>query len=391
MNRYLLLFLVFGLFIAGCTQPGEEATPTATPAAPAAPGSTSVESTPAGGGTITLGGILPLSGGAAAYGIPVQQGMQLAVEEINELGGVNGKMLEIVYEDTQCSSTMAANGIQKLISEDGVQAVVGEMCSSATLPASVIAEQNGVVLISPASTSPALTNAGDYIFRTVPSDTVQAKQTAELVHNLGYRTVAMLYINDDYGLGFTDVFEAESNALGVEIVAREAFERDTTNLRTHLTKIKIENPDALLIVSNAPAPAAAALKQAKELAINAQVFASEGLYDESVIEGAAGGAGGMFINYLGPSDAFKSAYRTRYGEGPGIFAAEAYDAVHAIAKAIQQGGGGRTQIKDALYGVGFDGASGSIAFDANGDLQEDPSESAYDVARVVDGEFVPYP
>lgn len=325
---------------------------------------------------IKVGVMLPLTGDAASYGVSVKNAVEFAKKEMNS-------NIQLVYEDTKCEGKEAVTAMNKLISVDNVAAIIGELCSGATLAAAPLAEQNKVILISPASTSQELTNAGMYIYRTVPSDALQGDFGAKLVYEKGVRKLAVLYSNDDYGVGFNNVLKEKFPALGGEVVISEAVERGVVDLRTPLTKIKEKNPDAIYIISNSPDSAVAALKQITELGITAAVIGSEGLKADYIIENAKEAAEGMIVTSVssGTTD-FVARYKAA-GNELGPFAAQGYDAFKAIALAVQQGATSGEQIKAQLDKITFEGASGVIDFDENGDVFGN-----YEVYKVKDGAFV---
>jgi len=326
---------------------------------------------------IKIGVMLPLSGDVASYGLLVQKSLELAKKDL----GMDN--VELIYEDSLCEGTAAATAINKLISIDGVQAVVGELCSGATLAAAPIAERNKVVLISPSSTSPDLTEAGDYIFRTIPSDTLQGAFGAKLVYDKGYRKLAVLYGNEEYGLGFNNVLKESFGALGGEVVISETFERGTVDMRTQLTKIKSAEPEVIYIISNSLNSTVAALKQIKELGLEVVLIGSEGLKSEDVVSGAGETAEGLIVTSVSVgTTGFIEKHRLEYNEDPGAFGAQVYDILKALDLAFEQGAKTGTEIKDKLYEIEFDGASGHIKFDANGDILGN-----YDVYVVENGEY----
>ena len=311
-----------------------------------------------GENVVKLGWMGPLSGDAASYGESIKRGVELAIDD----SGLEN--IEITFEDSQCDASAAVKAVNKLISIDGVQTIIGEVCSGATLAAAPIAESSKVVLISASSTSPDITNAGDFIFRSVPSDALQGKFGAELVYNERHRKLAVLYSNEEYGLGFNNVLR--ENFQG-EIVASEAVERGSTDLRTQLTKIKDSGADAIYIISNSPDTAAAALRQIKELGINSAVFGSEGLKSPEIA--SLNAAEGLIVTSVSfGTDDFTRKHRERYGIDPGPFAAQGYDAFIAIAMAIKKGAKTGEEIRDGLYETRFQGVSGNINFDTNGDV-----------------------
>ncbi|MEK6847254.1 MAG: penicillin-binding protein activator [Nanoarchaeota archaeon] len=328
------------------------------------------------GSPLKVGVMVPLSGDAASYGLSVQKGIEIAKQEL-------GMNVELIYEDSKCEGRDAVTAVNKLISVDKVHAIIGELCSGATLAAAPIAEEAGVVMVSPASTSPEITNAGDYIFRTVPSDALQGAFGAQLVFDKGYEKLAILYSNEDYGLGFSQVLE---DSFEGEIIANEAFERGATDLRAQLTKIKNANSDAIYIISNSPDSAVAALKQIKQLGIKAQIFGSEGLKSQDIADGAGDAANGMILTSVssGSTPFFKTHRRIYDRESPGPFAPQGYDALQAIVLAVERGAKKREEIKDKLYEMEFDGISGKIDFDLKGDVSGN-----YEVYEVRANTFVP--
>ena len=174
-------------------------------------------------------------------------------------------------------------------------------------------------------------------------------------------------------------------ALGGEVVASESFERGSVDVKALLTKIKSSGADAVYLISNSPDSAIAALKQIKELGLSAAVYGSEGLKGSAIIDEAGRAAEGLIVTSVSSGNiGFIRKYREAYGEDPGPFAAQAYDAFKAVSLAISQGAATGEEFRDALQELSFDGASGRIDFDGNGDI-----EGNYEVYVVEEGEFVP--
>lgn len=323
---------------------------------------------------IKIGFMAPLTGDAASFGQNIKRGVDLAYRDA-DLDDV-----QIIYEDSKCDGKEAVNSINKLINVDGVQAIVGEVCSGATLAAAPIAEANDVVLISASSTSPEITSSGDYIFRTIPSDQLQGAFGADLVYKSGDRTLAILYSNEEYGVGFERVLQRIYDG---EIVASEAFERGSTDMRTQLTKIRAERPDAIYIISNSPDSSVAALKQITELGLGrVQVYGSEGLRTPEVAEERS--AEGLIITSVSTGTIeFALKYEDEYEEEPGAFAAQGYDAFSALARVMKRGATTGEEMKNELYSTTFDGASGRISFDLNGDVSGN-----YEVYKLTKGEWI---
>lgn len=163
---------------------------------------------PATGEAIKIGAILPLTGDGAAYGVPLQKVAQIAIDKVNKEGGIDGKKLEFIWEDGKCNGKDAASAVQKLINVDKVKIIYGGFCSSETLGIAPIAEQAHVVVLSPGSSSPDITNAGDYIFRNYPSDSSQGAILAEVAKGLGLKKIGMLTEQQDYTVGIQKAFKA---------------------------------------------------------------------------------------------------------------------------------------------------------------------------------------
>ena len=327
--------------------------------------------------SLKVGWMGPLSGGAASYGESIKRGVELALKD-------SGLDVKLVIEDSKCDAKDAVSAITKLVTIDQVQAIIGEVCSGATLASAPIANDYKTPMISAASTSPKLTTAGDYIFRVVPSDALQGDFGANLVYDAGHKKLAILYSNEEYGLGFNTVLVDRFQSIGGQAVASEAFERESADLRTQLTKIKAAEPDAIYIISNSPDSSVAALKQLKELEIVAAVYGSEGLKSADLLEAAGNAAEGLTITSVSFGTAeFVAKHLAEYGEEVGPFAAQGYDAFMAIAETIEAGATTGEEIRSQLFGVEFDGVSGHVKFDANGDVSGN-----YEVFQVSNGEFV---
>ena len=326
---------------------------------------------------VKIGAVLPLTGDAAKWGESSKRAIDLAIDEINTGGGINGKKIKVIYEDDQGNAAAGTSAMNKLATVDKVPVVIGALFSSVTLAMAPIAESNKVVLISPASTAPKISEAGDYIFRNVAPDTFEAKEMAAFaLKKVKFKRVAILYINNDYGVGLKNVFETEFKTLGGEIVGVESFEQGGTDFRAQLTKIKNAKPDAVYMPGYPP-EMAQIMKQARELKISTQFLSVTVFEDAKVLEIAGKAAEGViYTTQVFDPEAkdevvqkFVTAYRDRYQATPDIFAGLSYDAAKIVALAMQQGGFQSEQIKNAIYKVqGFHGVTGLTTFDSNGDV-----------------------
>ena len=322
--------------------------------------------------TIKIGFIGPLTGDAAGIGQNSRTAVELAVEEVNAAGGINGKNLEIIYEDGQCTPKTANNAANKLVNLDKVPAIIGGECSSETLSAAPVAEGK-TVMVSPCSSAPGVTQAGDYIFRAYPSDTFQGKESAEVVYNkLKASKAAILYCLSDYCVGIKDVFKKRFAELGGKIVADEGNEQTSRDLKSQLTKIKEANPDVIYLVEYTEAEIIA-LKQIKELGIKAQIIGTDTTDDPKIWQEAGSAAEGMLYSIVDApmTNEFKAAMRAKTGNDDiTVCTPQAYDVVKILAKIIKEKGTSSEAIKNALYSLKeYDGISGKISFDSNGDLK----------------------
>lgn len=332
------------------------------------------------GGPFKIGVILPLSGDTASYGISVRRGIELALADERAAGLTN---VELVYEDGHCEGRSAANAANKLISLDKVRLLVGEVCSGGTLAVAPIAHRRKIPLITPASTSPMISKAGPFMFRTIPSDALQGAFAADLMKKKGFRRVAVLYPNEDYGIGFKKVFESGFAAAGGQITASETFERGSVDLRAQITKVRESKPDAVFLICNSPDSALAAIRQIRETGVKVPLFGSEGIKTKETAELAAA-EGTVITSVSAGHAAFAEKLKKAYGEDPGPYAAQGYDAMRTAAAAIRAAGpdADGAKLRDAIRAVTFEGVSGTIRFDDHGDIAGN-----YEVLVVRKGKF----
>lgn len=329
------------------------------------------------GEVIKIGGMHPLTGDGAAYGIPIQRGALIALEEINAQWAAKGKKLEIVWEDSRCNPKDGATAAQKLVNVDGVKVILGGVCSGETLGAAPIAEAAKVIMISPSATSPDVTKAGDFVFRLAPSDANAGRIAAEYaVKTLGAKKVAILSETTDYAQGLRKVFKENAISLGAEVVPDETFSSDDTDLRTQLLKIKKARPDIVYLAPQTVPKAALIVKQWNENNMGNKWITAEIMADRKLIEEHGKDMEGLigieqyFDETRGKSKAFLNKYEQKYGEKATFpfYTAANYDAVYLIADAIEKYGLDTEKIRDYLYAVkDNDGAAGVISIDEHGD------------------------
>ena len=336
--------------------------------------------------SIKVGFVGPLSGELANMGENAQAAVMIAVDEINAAGGVLGRQLEVVYEDDACTGATGANAISKLINTDKVVAVLGSLCSGATLGEAPIAEAAKVVQLSYCSTGPAISQAGDYIFRDVPSDLFQAKYAAEYLVGKGMTKVSLISVKNDWGDGLNKAFTDAFEKAGGTLLSTDSFNPDTKDLKTQLARIKAQDPQAIYFAGYTDA-SIAGLKQARDLGIKTPFFGADA-WDDTKIWSELGslGNGAMFtVVGTNSTDEFKAKMKAKLGKEDLVYCSNyAYDGVKIIAEAIKKAGkADGTSIKDALYKIEYTGgvSAKEHKFDANGD----PVSAAYIIKVAKDG------
>ncbi len=344
---------------------------------------------------IVIGGIFPLTGAIATYGQSSKNAVELALAEINEAGGVLGKEVQVVFLDNKSTAPESALAAEKLIGE-GVVAILGPVASSNSLAAAPVAQEAGIVLFSPTSTNPDVTLVGDYIFRACFLDPFQAYSAVRVaVDEVGAQTAAILFdTGSDYSKGLADSFEEYFTAEGGEILEVGEFVDTETDYSAILTRVKDRNPDVVYVPSYY-GTAGLIVRQAADLGIDAVFIGADGWDSPQFVELAGDAAEGhFFTNHYTPADPkpevqnLLAGYAAAYGgEVPDALAVLAYDAAKLLMNAIEVAGTTDSEaVRDALWATeGFEGASGTFAFDEN----RNPVKSLV-VNTFVDGEVVLY-
>ena len=336
-------------------------------------------------GVIKIGVIGHFSGKLADYGIPMKKAIELAVDEINKKGGINNQKVELVVEDDNSDASNAATAMNKLVTVDKVDYILSAQGSGVTSAVTPIAQSNEKILMITLGSAPGLTEIGDYIFRSIPSDTYQAVKMVDFINNnLKSEKVGGLYLNDAYGVGIKNIISANKNT---DNVISEMFGSGATDFRTQLLKIKESGADTLVLVARQEYPLI--LKQIKELNLAVEIIASETFKDENILKESGSSAEGAFVTFIAePQDYvnFNNNYQSKFEEKPYAYSMYAYDGTLALLKAVEGGGNNIESIKNNLIRVGFNGASGRVGFNKD----RDRTGSEYTVYVVENGQFVPY-
>jgi ABC-type branched-subunit amino acid transport system substrate-binding protein len=294
---------------------------------------------------IKIGTLLDYTGALEAYGKPVQNGTVLAAEQLNKVGGPLGRMIELVHRDSQTNPTAAIDAAKKLVEVDKVVAIVGSLGSGVSMAvATSVTVPSGIVQISPASTSPQITDLDDkgLVFRTCPSDALQGKVSGRLAKDLGLQTVATLYVNNPYGAGLSKNFAQAFREKGGKVPATVAYEEGKPSYRGEVEQALREKPDALAMFSY-PENGVTLMRQALELGFKGKFLLADGMKAPEVVKnvgaqylketfGTAPGA-----KESAAKTRFLDAYTARFGEKPPKpYIDNGYDAIAVIALAIQQ-------------------------------------------------------
>lgn len=342
----------------------------------------STTSTESGAGdTIKVGVNYELTGDVATYGVSLNNGVQMALEEINANGGVLGKQLEIITVDNKSSDTEAANASTKLATRDKVVALLGPATSGNTKAATPAAMQSKVPLISGSATADDVTvdaqgKVRDYIFKTCFSDSFQGVMMAEFgLGDLGATKAAILAdTSSDYAQGLAKAFKETFEAGGGTIVREEAYQGGDKDFKAVLTNLKGENPEVIFIPGYYE-EVGLIVRQARELGIDAPILGGDGYESPKLAEIAGADALNdvYYSSHYSPNDtaenvvAFNEAYKAKYGKDPDAFNALGYDMGYLLKDALERAGEADSEkLKVALEETdGFEGVTGVMSIDEN--------------------------
>jgi len=338
-----------------------------------------------GGDSVVFGLAGPMEEG---YGQTTRMGAELAVKEINAAGGIDGRKVELRIKDDQASAERAITVAEELLGDPEVVAVAGHV-NSGTTRAAAATYQKGLPTLATTATSPEISRLGEWVFRVASSDSANAVALARSARSIARKT-AILYANDSYGRGLSKGFGETLRKSGGTVVEMDPYLETTEDFRPYLARLKQRGVD-LVFVAGLETGAARIISQARELGLEARFLGGDGL-EPLVGMGPAydGAMVGLLFHPESSDEAkrFTEAFRKEFGRAPDSFAAAAYDAVRLLALAADEGGAERGAIREYLAGVGrpggadpFQGATGSLRFDENGD----PVEKAFAVGTIRNG------
>ena len=343
---------------------------------------------------IKIGVAEALSGGAAQYGISIRNGFQMAAEEINAAGGVNGSKIELVIEDEQGKKEEAINAFKKLIFQDKALMLFGPTLSNSAQAADPIAQASKIVVFGTSNTADGITSIGDHVFRNsvTEADVLPVTlRTAAKVAKIG--KVAVLYGNDDvFTKSGYDNFKKALDDQKMPVTTTETFAKGDVDFKAQLTKIKATNPDAI-VLSALLAEGAPIMVQARQLGLNVPFIGGNGMNSVKVFDLAKGASDGLWVgspwsieNRTPQNNSFIIAYTKKYSTAPDQFAAQAYDAMHIATEALKKvklSGNlakDREAVQAALPAIKWTGATGAFSFRRVNDKSGKPA--GYDADQV---------
>ena len=343
---------------------------------------------------IKIGVAEALSGGAAQYGISIRNGFQMAADEINAAGGVNGSQIELVIEDEQGKKDEAINAFKKLIFQDKALMLFGPTLSNSAQAADPIAQASKIVVFGTSNTADGITTIGDHVFRNSVTEAdvlpVTIRTAAKVAH---IKKVAVLYGNDDvFTKSGYDNFKKALEDQKMPVTTTETFAKGDVDFKAQLTKIKATNPDAL-VLSALLAEGAPIMVQARQLGLNVPIIGGNGMNSVKVFDLAKGASDGLWVgspwsieNRTPQNNSFVIAYTKKYSSAPDQFAAQAYDAMHIASEALKKvklSGNlakDREAVQAALPEIKWTGATGAFSFRRVNDKSGKPA--GYDADQV---------
>lgn len=334
----------------------------------------------AAGDTIKVGASFELTGNVANYGKAILSGAKMAIDEVNEKGGVNGKKLTLVESDNKSEPSESGNSVTKLVTQDKVVAIIGPATSGCVAASAPITTANKVPQIAPSATAPAITmdngKVRDYMFRACFIDPFQGQVMAQFADNtLKVKNVAILYdSSSDYSKGLADVFQKTLESKGGAVVAKEAFLSKDLDFKAALTKIKATNPEAIYVPGYYE-EVSKIIKQAREIGINVPLLGSDGWESPKLAEIAGKDAlhDCYYVSAFSAQDQdpsvqkFIKDYKVKYQKDPDIFAMQGYNAGLVLADALKRSNNatGEKLAKAIAETKDLPIASGKLTYDAN--------------------------
>lgn len=326
---------------------------------------------------INIGAILPLTGELASYGEPMKIGMEFALETLNARTDKNLSKYNLIFIDSKADQTTAVSGLQKLINIDKVKYVLGDVSSSTTLAMVPLAEQNNIFLFSPGASSPKLIGISKNFARNYPSSVEESIESAKFIFNkLNLKEAALIYVNNEYGLGLSDMFEKKFKELGGNILIKEAYAFEQSDFRTLIAKLKEYIPPIIYLAGNQK-EMGNFMRQFGESGLKSKVVSNISFLEPDCLNIAGSYANGVIvpIPYYNAEDTtmkgsfkFGKEYFKKFGSYPSIAVAVGYDALMILSNAIEKVGIDPVAVSSYIRNLkNYEGAMGTLNFN-NGDV-----------------------
>jgi branched-chain amino acid transport system substrate-binding protein len=375
---FLVVVTIFILAVAACTSSAPQ------------PSGSAADTSP-----IIIGVVAPMTGDLGDFGTQVTRGIGMAMDEINEKGGINGRKLEMKVCDDLCNPQQAAACAQKMVADKDIFAVLGHICSSATLAGGPIYDAGGLTVMTVNSSNPKITEQGwKHMFRSTPTDAQQgAAMVSFAVNELGLKKIAMIYSNDDYGMGLAESAKGEMAKLGAALVGEETFiTGQDKDFSAQLTKLAQAQPEVLFDMGQYAEAGMIAKQRVAAGLGNIPLIAPAAAQHQEFIdlggEGAEGAYVAVFYNLTKDTpqnNELVNKVVSKYGSKPGEQVPWGYDGVYIFAQAIQAGATKET-MPEYLSKVDYQGVTGHITFDSKNQVQGMEG----DIELILNGEFAPY-
>ena len=333
---------------------------------------------PAPEGPFVIGVMESLTGPGETYGNVAVQSKLLAVSEINAAGGINGRQLKLIIEDSKCNARDSITAYTKLTSVDGVKIILGTSCSGAMLGAAPLAEKDGIIMFSGLATNPLIKDAGEFIFRTAINDALVGLDTGNTIWSDGIRQLATITEATDYAEGVRRETAARFEQLGGEIVAEERYASEETDYRAAITRVLGKSPDAIHIAAQAEFAGGTIIKQLRELGWDGPIYGEIVAIGSTALDVAGDAATGVkgIVPALDPGNTkandFLDRFRDRYDYTTlEWFMGSAYDDVYITAACLAETGDDQDAagFRDCLYNMSsYEGTIGTYTFDSDGEV-----------------------
>jgi len=337
---------------------------------------------------IKIGHLTPLSGEFSYFGEWEKEGVDLAAEEINKKGGVNGQKVAVVRDDDRLDPALSKAVFERMIETEKVPAVIGSPSSDVVLAVAPVADKNQVVMLTAIAGSVKISTASNYLFRIYPTTVEEGEQLALIASQSGHKRAAIIYLNNSYGIELAKSVKRKTAEYGIDILAMEGYRKDNTDFSEQLGRIKEKDPEVIFLLGW-PNDMSLILSQAREIGLNPKYFAPDTFEDPRMLKTAGRITEGVV--YVAPEEnlapEFIKKFKKKYKKEPNIYNALCYDAFNLLVAAVKMGGNNGNAIRDELLKIkDYQGATGIITFNEHGDAVNRPLK----VKTIKEGASIPY-